>query len=212
MPTTYQASFAAGILSPRLRGRIDLAQYAAGAEDLTNMVVLLGGGATRRQGSYRVAAPKPGGRVRLVPWRIASDVTYLLEFGASYIRFFRDRGQLTNSAAAVLEVATPYTLDQLRELSFTASADVLYILHGSHQPRKLSRTASDTFSLALVAFADGPYDTENTGNTGAASPAPTVTAPEGGTIVPDAGAGSGAIWGGDATGGEAEGGSAGGEG
>ena len=56
MPTLIQTSFAAGMLSPRMRGRVDLQQYPAGAEDLTNALVQTQGGATKRPGSYFVAA------------------------------------------------------------------------------------------------------------------------------------------------------------
>lgn len=207
--TTYQASFAGGMLSPRLRGRVDLQQYAAAAEDLTNVVVQTGGGVARRQGSGWIAAPAGSARVRLVDWRIASDVTYLLEFGALTLRFYRNRALITDGASA-LELATPWALDELRELTFAASADTLTIFHGSHQPRKLSRTASDTFSLALLELANGPYDTENTGDVPAAATAPTDTPAEGGTTGGEAGAGGGGTWGGDAGGGDAEG-SGGGE-
>lgn len=209
---TYQASFAAGIISPRLRGRVDLQQYAAGAEDLTNVVVLTGGAVTRRQGSYYIAAPKANARVRLVDWRIGTDVTYQLEFGNLYVRFYRDRGRLVDGGGTPLEITTPWTTAELRDLVFAGSADVLTIFHGSHQPRQLSRTAADLFSLALLEFVNGPYDAENTGDVPAAAATPTNSSAEAATVEPSTG-GSGSGYGGDPTGsGEGADGPAGGSG
>jgi hypothetical protein len=195
--TVVQSSFAAGILSPWLRGRIDLAQYAAGAEDLTNLQVLPTGAVARRPGSYHVAASKPGNRCRLVPFVPAVSAAYVLEFGPAYVRFIRNRGQLLDGSALPLELATPYTLDQLRELNFAPSADVLYVFHPSHQPRKISRTSADTFQIVVARFDNGPYDADNTGDVPAAAPSPTASSPEtsGAPPVPDGD--TGPPWGGD---------------
>lgn len=196
---TYQASFAAGVISPRLRGRVDLQQYAAGAEDLTNVVVLTGGAVTRRQGSYYIAAPKANARVRLVDWRIGTDVTYQLEFGNLYVRFYRDRGRLVDGGGVPLEITTPWTTAELRDLVFAGSADVLTIFHGSHQPRQLSRTAADLFSLALLEFVNGPYDAENTGDVPSAPTSPTTSSAEDAAETTSPG-GTGSGYGGDPTG------------
>ena len=50
---TIQTNFAGGELSPRMAGRVDLDQYQAGAQELTNLLVQTQGGITRRSGSYR---------------------------------------------------------------------------------------------------------------------------------------------------------------
>lgn len=198
--TVVQASFAAGILSPSLRGRIDLAQYAAGAEDLTNVMVLPTGAVTRRPGSYYVAPSKPGSGVRLVPFVPAVSAAYVLEFGPFYVRFFRNHAQLLDAGPAPLELATPYTAVELRELNFAQSADVLYVFHPAHAPRKISRTAATTFAITTAVFDNGPYDTENTGDVPAAPPSSTASSPEASAPEPEP-SGSGAIWGGERIGG-----------
>jgi hypothetical protein len=211
MPIITQPSFAAGMLSPRLRGRVDLQQYAAGAEDLTNALVQTQGGATRRPGSYDIAAPKAAARVRLVPFIVSSAVAYVLELGNLYVRVFRNRAQLLNGSTP-LEIATPWTTAELRALKFAQSADVLYVFHPSHQPRKLSREADGSFALSLLVLEAGPFDVENTGDVGAALPGADTSDPEDGTGSttpggsgtgdgPDPGSGTG---GGEGGGGEAE--------
>jgi hypothetical protein len=217
MPVLIQPSFAAGMLSPRLRGRVDLQQYPAGAEDLTNAAVQTQGGASKRPGSYYIAPPGTNARVRLVPFVVSSAVSYVLEFGDEYLRFHRNRAQLL-AGTTPLEVETPWTLAQLRALKFAQSADVLYIFHPAHQPRKLSRTGTATFALAPVVFENGPFDVENTGDVGASPPTAAETDPEdatgsgsaGGSGTGDGpdpggtGSGGGGGEGGGSEGGEAE--------
>ena len=52
------SSFTAGEISPRLEGRTDLEKYRQGSSDLTNMVVMPHGGATRRPGTQFIAPVK----------------------------------------------------------------------------------------------------------------------------------------------------------
>jgi hypothetical protein len=81
---------------------------------------------------------------------------------------------------APVEIATPYAIDALRELQFAQSADVFYLAHRDHAPRKLERRGERSWSLVEVAFVDGPYRTQNTGpitlTPSAASGAITLTA------------------------------------
>jgi hypothetical protein len=209
-----QTNFTSGELSPRMRGRVDLDQYRNGAAELRNVLVQMQGGATRRPGSTFIAATKTaGGRVRLYPFVVASLTAYVLEFGDGYVRFMRNRAQLL-AGSTPLELATPYSVNELRELRFSQSADVLYVTHVNHAPRKISRTSASTFTIETVAFQNGPYDTENTGDIGAtgsgAATAPETGSGSGGTT--GSGSGSGGDWfesgggEGESGGGEGEGG------
>lgn len=53
---------------------------------------------------------------------------------------------------AIFELATPYTEAELPRLSFTQSADVLTIVHPSHDPRNLSRLADDDWTLTVINY------------------------------------------------------------
>ena len=61
-------SFVAGEVTPRLRGRVDLAKYNAACECLHNYLVLPQGGVTRRPGTKWMAEVKTStdGCVRLL--------------------------------------------------------------------------------------------------------------------------------------------------
>jgi hypothetical protein len=91
-------NFQAGELSPRLEGRIDLQKYSAGAQTLQNMLVFPQGGVTRRPGTQYAGSSKDGGKVRLINFEFSDEQAYVLEFGANYIRFFKDGGLLTISS------------------------------------------------------------------------------------------------------------------
>lgn len=47
------------------------------------------------------------------------------------------------------EIATPYTEAQLPRINFTQSADVMTIVHPSHDPRNLNRLADDDWTLTV---------------------------------------------------------------
>ena len=57
----------------------------------------------------------------------------------------------------VYEIASPYTESQLPQLKFTQSADVLYIVHPAHPPRKLTRSGHTSWTLEVIDLLDGPY-------------------------------------------------------
>ena len=65
-------------------------------------------------------------------------------------------------AAKVYEIATTYTTTQIFEIQYTQSADVMYIVHPDHKPRKLSRTGHTSWTLTDVDFLRGPYLDANT--------------------------------------------------
>jgi hypothetical protein len=93
-----QTSLSAGELSPRLRGRIDFEKFYDGMERLENFIVLPQGGATRRPGTRFVGEVKFRDKfTRLIPFAFSTTQTYMLEFGESYIRVYRDEAQLSFS-------------------------------------------------------------------------------------------------------------------
>lgn len=99
--STIVTNFQAGELSPRLEGRIDLQKYNSGAQKLENMLVFPQGGITRRPGTKYAGASKDGGKVRLIPFEFSDEQAYVLEFGANYIRYYKDDGILTEATETI---------------------------------------------------------------------------------------------------------------
>lgn len=71
------------------------------------------------------------------------------------------------TVAEIYEIATPYLQADLFDsdgalrLKFAQTADVMYIVHPSYAPRKLSRTGDAAWTIATVAFINGPYAQAN---------------------------------------------------
>ena len=60
-------------------------------------------------------------------------------------------------AGKVVEVATPYAGEMIRDVRFTQSADVLFLVHGDVAPQELRRLAPDHFELRAFDFKRGPF-------------------------------------------------------
>jgi len=175
-----QTNFTAGELSPRLEGRVDISKYANGVQTLKNMLIYPHGGVTRRGGTKYIASNKTGSqKVRLIPFQFSVEQAYVIEFGNLYCRFYRDQSQINVSS----EIATNYLEAELFELQFVQSADVLFIVHPNHPPRRLSRTAVDTFSIADETWVVPPFLDENIGTT---TIAPSATTGSGITLTASA--------------------------
>ena len=97
-----QTSFNSGEWSPSLYAQVNLKQYHSGAALLRNFFVDTRGGATTRPGTRYVATCKSNSTVRPIPFQASFTVSYLLEFGQGYVRFF-------NNGAPVLETGKAIT-------------------------------------------------------------------------------------------------------
>jgi len=161
-------NFTSGELSPRLNGRIDMEKYYNGASTINNFQVLMHGGLQKRSGTRYIAPIKTqtgsNSGARLIPFVFSKTQAYILEFGHNYIRFFKDEGQIT-SGGSVYEISTTYTAAQIDQIEYVQSADVLYLVHDDHAPRKLSRTGHTSWTISDVDFFDGPYEPANTSST-----------------------------------------------
>jgi len=154
-------NFTAGQLSPRLDGRTDVTKYFNGCSRLENFVIHPHGGASRRPGTKFIAAVKTAANAtRLIPFEFSVTQTYVLEFGNTYFRIYKDGGQVTSSGSAV-EVATPYETADLAAIKFTQSADVMYLVHPDYSPRVINRTSHTSWTIGEVDFRRGPMQDEN---------------------------------------------------
>src|SRR5216684_7259337 len=97
-----QTSFNSGEWSPSLYAQVNLKQYHSGAALLRNFFIDTRGGATTRPGTKYIATCKSNSIVRPIPFQASFTVSYLLEFGQGYVRFF-------NNGAPVLEAGVAIT-------------------------------------------------------------------------------------------------------
>lgn len=150
-----QQSFAGGEMSPAMYGRIDDQKYQSGLAVCRNFLVLPQGPVRNRSGFAYVGEVKDSSKKTiLVPFIYSSSDTMLLEFGEGYIRVI-SRGGFVPSAAGSstpLEIATPYKADDLSDLHYTQSGDVMTIVHLDYQPMELRRYSEYDWRLVALSF------------------------------------------------------------
>ena len=160
-----QGNFNGGEFSPLLYGRVDQERYRTGLATCLNYIPTIQGGLIRRPGTKYVAEVESSAKAtRLVRFEFSVTQAYILEFGDKYLRFYRNRAQIT-SGGSPYEITTTYDEADLFELRFTQSADVLYITHPDYPPRKLSRTGHTSWTIENINFRDGPYLLTNSTDT-----------------------------------------------
>jgi hypothetical protein len=109
----YTRSFAGGIISPDMYGRIDDIKYNTGVEVARNFLILPQGPAVNRAGTKFVAEVKDSTvRTRLIPFRYSLEQTMVIEAGEAYFRFHTYGATLQTdvSTPAPWDVATAYSV------------------------------------------------------------------------------------------------------
>lgn len=171
---TLLRSFAGGEISPEMFGRIDLGKFQTGLAACRNFIVLPHGPVANRPGFEYITAAKLGGakRVRLIPFAFNTEQTFALEFGHEYVRFHTQGATLVDGSGNPVEVVTPYQDDELFDIRYVQSADVLSLVHPNHPPKELRRLSATSWELIDIAFEPGidpPTGVTATATTGAGS-------------------------------------------
>src|SRR5262245_26127670 len=101
-----QHSFAAGEIAPSLLARTDLAKYRSGAMTMRNWFVDYRSGASTRNGLEFINHTKYNDRnTRLIPFQFSVEVTYVIEFGDHYCRFYTNGAQVLETAKAITAIS-----------------------------------------------------------------------------------------------------------
>jgi hypothetical protein len=149
----YQPSFTAGVLSPALWARIDLAKYATGLKKALNLFVHPHGGVSNRAGTEFIREVKASAnKTWLIPFQFNTSQSYMLEFGDLYFRVFKNGALVLTGGGAPYECVTPYASADVDSLVFVQEADVMYIVHPTYPVRKLERLADNNWQLVALTF------------------------------------------------------------
>ena len=156
-----QTNFTAGELTPRMKGRGDVARYQNGAETIENANIVTHGGAIRRHGLRYLATCKHGGTypARLIRYVYSVDQAFILEFGHLYVRVFDavTGAVILNSGLTPLEIVSPYTQDQLFNIRFKQDSDVLFLFHSRVPVQQLRRITALLWTLLPVRWVAEPF-------------------------------------------------------
>ncbi len=154
MMKVIQNSFTGGEVSPAMYGRIDdTAGYQVGLAKCENFVVLPQGPVQNRSGFEFVRATKYADKkCALIPFIYNTEQTMVLEFGEKYIRFHTQGATLLNADGTPYEVATPYLAEDVADIHYVQSADVVTLVHPSYAPRELQRYSATDWRLTEINF------------------------------------------------------------
>jgi len=166
-----QTSFNAGEFSPFMEGHIDLEKRASAGLLVQNLIPLKQGPLVRRGGTKYVADVKTSTqRTGLIPFEFNVEQAYIIEVGNSVFRFYRNNAQI-ESGGSPYEISTVYggndlfDDDNLFQIDYAQSADVMYLVHGEHPPQVLTRTGHASWTINELTLTDGPYMPVNTTST-----------------------------------------------
>jgi hypothetical protein len=152
-------NFSRGELSPKAYSRADLELYGGGAALVRNFICVEAGGLRRRPGSIYAGQVKSHTKdTSWIEFVFSTDnQAYMIEVGDFYFRFWTQGGQVVDGSDVPVEVVTPYSEFEIRDIQFVLVGNVLYLAHPDHEPQTLTRQSHTSWVLADMEFVDGPY-------------------------------------------------------
>ncbi len=162
---TALVRFNIGEISELMSGRVDTEEYKGACKILKNFIPSVQGPVFRRGGTRFVAQTKyHDKKSRLFSFQFSAEQSYLLEFGDKYVRVFYHRNPIIDENEAPVEIAMPYTHNDLDKLYFSQSGDVVYIAHPDFPLRTVTRYSQTDWRTQEVQMTDGPYLPVHTGD------------------------------------------------
>lgn len=145
-----KTNFTSGEIAPQLLARGDLRAYENGAKTLKNVSIHPTGGLTRRRGTYYI--DEALGEGRLIPFEFNAEQAYLLVVTNQKMTIYRQGLQ-------VAQLDVPWTTAQIKNLTWTQSADTVLLCHPDIAPKKLVRFSDTSWGLD-----EWRYTKSSTGN------------------------------------------------
>lgn len=152
-----KVSFDGGETAPEMLGRIDDGKYQSGLAVCRNTICLTQGSTQNRSGTMFVREVKDSEKkVRIIPFTFSTTQTMVIEMGAGYFRFHtRGATLLDPDTNEPYEIENPFSEDELFEINYVQSADVMTFAHQNHRPMELRRYGATDWRTNLIDF-DSP--------------------------------------------------------
>ena len=144
-----QYNFSSGKLDDRLRSRVDLERVAAGCFEVKNFYISLEGTAVRRPGTKYVDIAKP--HAKLKPFMRDNTHNFVLEFSEGIIRFIQNDYFLADDNG-IIELATPYTVDDIANLKYCQNVDRMFFFVNTQPVMYLKRNSNIEWEFAKQEF------------------------------------------------------------
>lgn len=157
--TTTLPDFFGGEISPRMYGRHDLAVYYNGGRRIENFTPQAQGGARFRTGTVYAAKTYNNQKARLATFEISNSLSFGLEITAGRIRFYRNGGQVRETAQSITGVtqANPAVVTYSGDDNYSNGDSIIIEgvsgmteLNGNEYTVANVNTGSNTFELSGV--------------------------------------------------------------
>lgn len=157
-----QVAFNAGEIDPLLHARFDFQKYQTGLSLCHGFLPMPQGGVTRAPGTTFLGNARSGGPVLLVPFQFAADDAVVLEFTPGWMRVWR-YGLLVQKAdlSGPYELPVPFAAQDMENLRWVQSADVIYLADGRNPIQRLARLALNSWTIQAQVFDTGPFRNQN---------------------------------------------------
>lgn len=141
----------AGLLSPLLRGRIDLDKYRSGLQKSENFLPTIQGPISFREG-FKFLRELPAGNIQLIPFQVGDTNRYVVILSSGKLSVYDPEGSL------VIELNnSPYQDTEIKDVRYHTSIDQIVFTHGNYPPYQLnsnvvytSVTLQDSGSFTLL--------------------------------------------------------------
>lgn len=173
MPTysTVATDFSGGLMSPHLRGRIDIDKFNKGLQQMENFLPTIQGPAHYREG-FEWIREEADGNVRLIDFTINNDSRFLLALSSGLLRIYATDGTLLYTRGGGVDVngdpvaaddgngnsvTIPYLNDQVMDVRYSREVETMVFTHPLHPPYSL--TANTVYDqLELYSTETSPPD------------------------------------------------------
>lgn len=161
MARLEKTRFGAGEVSPNVAPLTDLAREQAAVAKLENMLVLIEGNVTRRPGTRFVTELRTESvKGKGVEFQFSESDTYSLVFNGGKIRFLQNGGVVIDGPDPY-EITSLYTADDLPNLRWAQSGNLVFLTCLGQPPRLLTRNGPLDWALTLLQTEDGPVGPQN---------------------------------------------------
>lgn len=148
-----QQSFIGGEVSPNMFGRIEDPYYRNGLSECRNFVIRPDGSAENRAGFEFVrAARNDYSKARLIPFQFSNDQSFAIEMGVGYFRFHTNGATLLNDEGQPYEISNPYNENEIFDVHYVQSGDVMTLVHRNHFPCELRRLSAKQWEFKPITF------------------------------------------------------------
>lgn len=155
-------NFARGHIDHDMMGRTELPIYRNGYDIFKNFITNFKGNAIFRTGFEYILTHQD---CAFLEFKFSQNQNYILVLYANKMRFLSYDGSgnfgWVLSGGSPLEVTTPWTLAESKEIAFSKSYsqnfDVMIITHPDHEPQKLIRNGAASFTLRPYARKFDPF-------------------------------------------------------